>query len=504
MTAETQQPLLQLRSISKRFGATQALDRVSFDLRAGEIHALMGENGAGKSTLMKILAGNIARDAGEILIDGRSVDISHPADARANGIAIIHQEINTVPDMTIAENLALGVEPTSQFGVLNRKRMHEDAEAKLALIGLRLDPRLPLGSLSIGMQQMVEIARAASENARILVLDEPTAALSRAETEELYRIIADAKDRGVGLIYISHRMEEVWRLADRVTVFRDGKYVGTRERAEIEPADVVRMMVGRDIQDLYSHSSREVGQTVLEVNELCGNGIGPVSFTIAAGEIVCFAGLIGSGRTEMARLIFGAERRDAGEVALHGKPYSAAAPKRAIAQGVMMVPESRKEQALFLDHSVENNVAISSLDRFASAGVLKSRPIRRAVLEQMDFLRLRQSAIALPSRSLSGGNQQKAVLARALLTESELLILDEPTRGVDIGAKREIYELIDELVGQGKAILMISSDLPEAIGTSDRILVMRNGRIKADLRSSETSEEEVMSYATGTAEEEQS
>jgi ribose transport system ATP-binding protein len=289
-----------------------------------------------------------------------------------------------------------------------------------------------------------------------------------------------------------------------VTVFRDGKYVGTRERAEIEPADVVRMMVGRDIQDLYSHSSREVGQTVLEVNELCGNGIGPVSFTIAAGEIVCFAGLIGSGRTEMARLIFGAERRDAGEVALHGKPYSAAAPKRAIAQGVMMVPESRKEQALFLDHSVENNVAISSLDRFASAGVLKSRPIRRAVLEQMDFLRLRQSAIALPSRSLSGGNQQKAVLARALLTESELLILDEPTRGVDIGAKREIYELIDELVGQGKAILMISSDLPEAIGTSDRILVMRNGRIKADLRSSETSEEEVMSYATGTAEEEQS
>lgn len=492
-------PLLELRGISKRFGATLALNGASFDLRPGEVHALMGENGAGKSTLMKILAGNIARDSGEILIDGKPVDINTPGDARANGIAIIHQEINTVPAMTIAENLALGVEPT-RFGALDRKRMHRDAQAKLSLIGLNIDPSRALGSLSIGMQQMVEIARASSEDARILVLDEPTAALSRAETEELYRIIEDARARGVGLIYISHRMEEVWKLADRVTVFRDGRYVGTRERADIQPADVVRMMVGRDIQDLYTHHPRQLGEPLLQVKDLHGNGVGPVSFTVRAGEVVCLAGLIGSGRTEMARLIFGAEKAQGGQITLRGKPYYAGAPLAAIRKGVTMVPENRKTEALFLDHTVEDNIALSSLDRFSTSGVLQRGKIRRSVLEMMDFLRLRQSAIGLPSRSLSGGNQQKAVLARTLLTESDLLILDEPTRGVDIGAKREIYELIDQLVGQGKAILMVSSDLPEALGTSDRILVMRHGRIVAELPSASATEEQVMSHATGTAE----
>lgn len=493
-------PLLELRGISKRFGATMALNGASFDLRPGEVHALMGENGAGKSTLMKILAGNIARDSGEIIIDGRPVGIHTPADARANGVAIIHQEINTVPDMTVAENLALGVEPTTKLRVLDRKKMRQDAQDKLALIGLRVDPARPLGSLSIGMQQMVEIARAASEDARILVLDEPTAALSRAETEELYRIIEHARSTGVGLIYITHRMEEVWRLADRVTVFRDGKFVGTRERADIQPADIVRMMVGRDIQDLYTHHPRTLGETVLEVKDLEGNGVGPVSFSVHAGEIVCFAGLIGSGRTEVARLIFGAEKPAGGEVKLRSKPYYAAAPQSAIRRGVTMVPESRKEQGLFLEHTVEDNIALSSLDRFSRGGVLKRGQIRSSVLDMMDFLRLRKNAISLPARSLSGGNQQKAVLARTLLTESDLLILDEPTRGVDVGAKREIYELIDELVRQGKAILMISSDLPEAIGTSDKILVMRHGTIVAELPSATTSEEEVMSHATGTAE----
>jgi ribose transport system ATP-binding protein len=459
----------------------------------------MGENGAGKSTLMKILAGNIARDRGDILINGRQVEISTPADARANGVAIIHQEINSLPDMTVAENLALGVEPT-RYGALDRKRMRRDAQEKLALIGLEVDPQTPLGALSIGMQQMVEIARATSEDARILVLDEPTAALSRAETEELYRIIEEARSNGVGLIYITHRMEEVWKLADRVTVFRDGQYVGTRDRGSIEPSDVVRMMVGRDIQDLYIHHPRSIGDEVLEVRDLHGNGVGPVSFTVRAGEIVCFAGLIGSGRTEIARLVFGAEQPDGGQITLRGGPSRATAPHIAIQNGISMVPESRKEQALFLDHSVENNIALSSLDRFSTGGVLKRGQIRSAVADMMDFLRLRRNAIGLSARSLSGGNQQKAVLARTLLTEADLLILDEPTRGVDIGAKREIYELIDELVRQGKAILMISSDLPEAIGTSDRLIVMRHGRIVAELDSATTSEEEVMSYATGTAE----
>ncbi|WP_454296671.1 sugar ABC transporter ATP-binding protein [Salana multivorans] len=491
-------PLLELRGVSKRFGATQALSGVSLDLRPGEVHALMGENGAGKSTLMKILAGNISRDAGTIRIDGEQVEIATPADARRLGIAIIHQELNTVPAMSVAENLALGVEPT-RSGVLDRARMRREAREKLARIGAEIDPDRELGSLSIGMQQMVEIARATSENARILVLDEPTAALSRAETEDLYRIIEQARASGVGLIYISHRMEEVWKLADRVTVFRDGQYAGTRNRAEIVPDDVVRMMVGRDIQDLYVHHDRAPGEVALTVRDLTGNGVGPVTFDVRAGEIVCFAGLIGSGRTEVARLVFGAEKADSGTIDLAGRRLVASSPGAAIERGISMVPESRKDQALFLDHSVEDNVSLSALPRFSRAGVLDKARIRDSVLQVMDFLHLRRSALKLTSRSLSGGNQQKAVLARALLTESSLLVLDEPTRGVDIGAKHEIYELIDQLVRQGRGILMISSDLPEAIGVSDRLLVMRHGRIVAELDSHTTTEQEVMRYATGTA-----
>ncbi len=490
-------PLLKLQNISKRFGATLALDNVHFDLKPGEVHALMGENGAGKSTLMNILAGNTPRDTGEILIDGEQVNIATPNDARDNGIAIIHQEISTVPNMSIAENLALGVEPT-RHGLLDRKTMFRDAKAKLARIGLDIDPRKPLGSLSIGMQQMVEIARATSENARILVLDEPTAALSRAETEDLYRIIEEGRERGIGMIYISHRMEEVWRLADRVTVFRDGTYVGTRERASIQPSDVVRMMVGREIQDLYSHESREPGEQVLETENLQGDGIGPISFDVKAGEVVCFAGLIGSGRTEMARLIFGADKVTGGVINLKGERLVARDPKAAIQQGVTMLPEDRKSQALFLDHTVEDNISISALDKFAQAGVLRKHRIRAKVLDVMRFLHLRENAIGLTARSLSGGNQQKAVLARTLMSEATLLILDEPTRGVDVGAKREIYELIDELARKGKAIIIISSDLPEAIGISDRLFVMRHGRIVAELESATATEELVMSYATGT------
>ena len=499
MTPQQPPPLLELNGVSKRFGATLALDDVSFDLRPGEVHALMGENGAGKSTLMKILAGNIARDRGEIRIDGIPVDISKPSDARAHGIAIIHQELNTVPDMTVAENLALGVEPVTGLGILERKRMLDDARQKLARIGAQIDPRRRLGTLSVGMQQMVEIARAAGEDARIIVLDEPTAALSRQETQELFRIVAQAKAKGKGLIYITHRMEEVWRLADRVTVFRDGRYVGTRDRAEIRPDDVVRMMVGRDIKDLYVHDHRASGEVVLDVENLEGNGIGPVSFQVRAGEVVGMAGLIGSGRTEAARLIIGAERPISGTITLAGKPFKARSPGQAISNGVAMVPENRKEQALFLEHTVQDNIALSALPRFSRGGILARGKIRDAALGIMDFLHLRKNALRLPARALSGGNQQKAVLARTILTESDLLILDEPTRGVDVGAKREIYELIDELCEQGKAILMISSDLPEAIGVSDRLLVMRHGRIAAELDARATTEEEVMSFATGTA-----
>lgn len=490
-------PLLQLSGITKRFGATLALNEVRFDLRAGEVHALMGENGAGKSTLMKILSGNILRDAGSILIDGKPVEIRTPRDARAHGIAIIHQELNTVPAMTVAENLSLGQEPRNRFGALDRAKVLRDAREKLARIHADIDPTQPLGLLGIGMQQMVEIARAVSEDARVLVLDEPTAALSRAEAQELYAVINRMRADGVGLIYISHRMEEVWQLADRISVFRDGTYVGTGTRQELSETDVVRMMVGRSIGDLYRHEPRVPGDVVLDIRDMSGNGFGPANFQVRAGEVVCMSGLVGSGRTEIARLIFGADRRETGIVTINGKQSNPADPAQAIADGLAMVPEDRKGQGLFLDHSVERNISISSLEQFVAGEVVQNRAVRKAVLQQMERLRLRKNAIDLPTRALSGGNQQKVALARWLLRDSPVMILDEPTRGVDIGAKREIYELIDALARAGKAILVISSDLPEAIGIADRVLVVRGGQIVQELTADQATEENVMRHAVG-------
>ena len=490
-------PMLELEGISKRYGGVHALDDVGFDLQSGEVHALMGENGAGKSTLMKILAGNVERDEGLIRIDGKDVEVGTPSAARAHGIAIIHQELNTLPFMTVAENLALGEEPKTRFGMLDRRRMRETAREKLDLIGARIDPDQPLGSLSVGMQQMVEIARAVGEDARVLVLDEPTAALSRRESEQLYGLIGQMRERGVGLIYISHRMEEVWRLADRITVLRDGRYIGTGTASELSESEVVSMMVGRNIADLYSHESRDAGAALLEVRGLEGNGIGPVNLTVRSGEVVCMAGLIGAGRTELARLIFGADHRAGGEVLVDGKPSAPQDPAAAIADGIGMVPEDRKDMGLFLEHNVKDNIAISSLNRLSRGGILRRGQIREAVREKMRRLHLRENAIDLPVEALSGGNQQKAAVARWLLRDSRVLILDEPTRGVDIGAKREIYDLIDELARAGKAILVISSDLPEAIGIGDRLLVMRDGRIVQEMPSADATEEIVMTHATG-------
>lgn len=491
-------PTLALRGISKRYGPTAALTSVDFDLEAHEVHALMGENGAGKSTLMKILAGTETADAGSIILDGRAVTIDNPQQARALGIATIHQELNTVPAMTVAENLSLGVEPRTKYGTLDRRRMRADAVAKLGSVGCTVDPSAELGSLSVGLQQMVEIARAVSEQARILVLDEPTASLSRGESEQLFRVVGQMREAGVGLVYISHRMEEVWRLADRVTVLRDGQLVGTRHRAEIDQHEVVRMMVGREITDLYSHEPRVRGEVALSARSISGPGLGPLDLDLARGEVVAMAGLVGSGRTELARLIFGADRAESGQLHVQGKPLNVTDPRAAIDAGIGMLPESRKDQALFLDHSVQRNMSISDLGRFTKLGVVNDRKIHRAVQAAMERLRIRRNAVNLPVRSLSGGNQQKAALGRWLIKDSEVLILDEPTRGVDIGAKREIYELIDELARAGKAVLVISSDLPEAIGISDRILVVRNGRIVAELDSAEAGEELVMAYASGT------
>lgn len=491
-------PLLEVRGVSKRFGGTQALLDVSFDLLPGEVHALMGENGAGKSTLMKILSGTLSKNRGEILVNGIPVEVQSPSEAREHGIAIIHQELSNVPDMTVAENLALGQLPSHRGGVLDRKTMNQNAKEKLEAVGLDINPRQNMRELTIGMQQLVEIARAVSEDAKILILDEPTSALSRTESERLFEIIEQMRRGGVGLIYISHRMEEVWTLSDRVTVFRDGRLIGTQETGQIVPDDVVRMMVGRPLTDLYKHALRVPGKPILETRGLEGSGVGPVDFIVHSGEVVCLTGLVGAGRTELARLIVGADKPAAGRVAVAGREFVPKSPGGSIQMGVGMLPEDRKGQALFMQQSVLENTGVSSLKDFSKCGVLRRRAMKGEVKAHAEKMNLKASSLNAGIASLSGGNQQKVVFARWLMNDADVLIMDEPTRGVDIGAKREIYELIDEMVAKGKGILMISSELPEALGVSDRLLVMRGGQVVANLDASTATEEQVMAYATGT------
>lgn len=499
----TEAPLLEVRGISKRFGATQALSNVSFDLRPGEVHALMGENGAGKSTLMKIIAGTYSPDSGSIHMLGNQTVMASPRDAMTAGIGIIHQELNTFTEMSVAENLAVGNEPTKAL-MLNRRKMISDAKEKLARVGAsNIDPKMPIGRLSVGMQQMVEIARAVAEDVKVLVLDEPTAALSMSESRQLFKLIHQMRERNMGLIYISHRMEEVWELADRVTVFRDGKLVGTKNMRgtgadAVSPNDIVKMMVGRDVDDLYVREDRTHDEVCLQVRDVTdGARIGPASFEVGAGEIVTMVGLVGAGRTELGRLLYGADRMAGGTVILNGKEIQVRNPNDAIAKGIGMLPESRKDQALFLEMSVRDNIAISTLNDFAKVGVLNFGKMKSKVGEIFKELRVRAASQSIESRSLSGGNQQKLVLGRLMLEKPSLLILDEPTRGVDIGAKSEIYRIIKEIAATGTGILVISSDLPEALGISDRLLVMREGQIVAEMDATTATEEGVMEHATG-------
>ncbi|WP_166979132.1 sugar ABC transporter ATP-binding protein [Paramicrobacterium fandaimingii] len=492
------QPLLTMSGISKRFGGAVALDDVHLDLHAGEVHAVMGENGAGKSTLMKILSGVYTPDSGSISLNGDAVTFQNPRDALTKGIAIIHQELNTVGDMTVAENLALGQEPKKFGAVLDRKSLRSSAREKLNRIGVDISVDQPLNRLTIGMQQMVEIARAIAEDAKVLVLDEPTAALSQSEAKRLFALVDEMRSEGMALAYISHRMEEVWQLSDRITVLRDGKWVSSTMRGEITPEHVVQRMVGRDVDNLYVHEDRAPAQVVLDVEGLTnGAGIGPVDLSVRAGEVVGLVGLIGAGRTELCRMIFGADRSSSGRISVNGHRVVIRKPSDAIRQRIGMLPESRKEQALFLDLSIRDNTAMSSLKLFTLGGVLKLRALRKAAQNEVKTLRIRSTSISQLVSGLSGGNQQKVALSRWLLVKPKVLILDEPTRGVDIGAKQEIYRIINDLTHEGVAVLMVSSDLPEALGISDRVLVFRAGKIVDEMSREEATEEAVMMAATG-------
>lgn len=497
----SQPPALEMLHISKSFPGVQALKDVSFVAFAGEVHALMGENGAGKSTLMKILAGAYTADSGEIRVFGRPVRISNPVDARRVGINLIYQELNLARNLTVAENIFMGVEP-SRGGLIDRKSMHAAAREVLQQLGASFTPDTPLARLSIAEGQLVEIARALLFKSRVLVMDEPTAALSERETEHLFRLIHRLRSQGIAIVYISHRMAEVYALADRLTVLRDGQRIGTLGKAEINAERVVQMMVGRPVQDFYQHrTARDKGEVVLEVRGVTdGVRVLPSSFSVRAGEILGLAGLVGAGRTELARLIFGADRKTGGEVRIKGRLVSIRTPADALAAGLGYVPENRKEQGLFLEMASGDNIAMNVLGKYALAGVLNPAGIAQMVRRAIQDLSIRVPSPAARAKSLSGGNQQKLLLARWLAIGPKVLLLDEPTRGVDVGAKAEIYRLIGELAAQGVAVVFISSELPEIVGMSDRVLVMREGRIVGELdpaRGDVISQENIMAYATG-------
>ncbi len=505
-TAPKEQPLLEMRNISKTFGASKALSNVSLTAYAGEVHALMGENGAGKSTLMKILSGAYTADpGGSVLIDGKTVTLGDPLRAKAHGIAVIYQELSLAPNLTVAQNMFLGTEP-SRYGLTDRVEMRRRAEPILKQLGIGFDAGRMVAELSLGERQMVEIARALTTNARIIVMDEPTTSLTTRETDRLFDVIARLKADGIAVIYISHRMEEIYQISDRVSVLRDGTYVGTLDRSELSASKLVSMMVGRDLSSFYKKGHSEAGgerPAVLAVKNM-GDGVRvhDCSFEARAGEVLGIAGLVGSGRTELARLVYGADARRTGEMTLNGQPLTVNAPREALDAGIAYLTEDRKALGLFLDMSISENINMGVIGKDARAGgFLDFSKAKARAGRAIQSLSIRASG-AIHAGALSGGNQQKALLARLLETEPKVVILDEPTRGVDVGAKSEIYRIIDDLARKGIAIVVISSDLPEILGIADRVLVMREGRIAGEITGSAEKpleQEAIMTLATGTA-----
>ncbi|MBE3563975.1 MAG: sugar ABC transporter ATP-binding protein [Hydrogenibacillus schlegelii] len=494
-------PLVEMEGISKSFHGVEVLRDVGFTLYAGEVHALLGENGAGKSTLMKILSGIYRKDRGVIRIRGAIQEIDSPRRAAELGIAVIHQELDLVPTLTVAENIFLGREPRRRQRVgLDRGRMLREAREMLELLGMDLDPALPVERLSMAEQQMVEIARALLRKSEILILDEPTAALTEREIDHLFRVLGRLKQSGTGMVYISHRMEEIFRLSDRITVLRDGRVVATTRTEEATFEALIRQMVGRPLEMRYPKKSVAPGPERLVVEHLSVPGkLHDISFTVRRGEILGIAGLVGAGRSELARALFGLEPVRGGTIRLDGRPIVLRHPRDAIRAGIAFVPEDRKRQGLVLDRSVQDNVLLPTLSKLSRWGWL-ARGRERAEAETMIArLSIRPSDPARAVRTLSGGNQQKVVVGKWLFQTPKVLMLDEPTRGVDVGAKREMYEIMHALAREGVAILMISSDLPELLGMSDRILVLHEGRVTGRFTRAEATQEAVMIAMAGGA-----
>jgi rhamnose transport system ATP-binding protein len=492
------QPVLALEHAQKSFGAVHALVDGDIALYPGEAHGLVGENGAGKSTLVKILAGVHQPDAGRLLLDGEEAVFDGAKQSQAAGIAIIFQEPTLFPDLTVAENIFVGVQPLKRFRRIDTRRMRREAAAVFEQLGVRLDVDRIARGLSIADQQLVEIAKALTSNARVIVMDEPTAALTSSEVDRLFRIVETLRERGAALLFISHRLEEVFAICQRVTVMRDGRHVLTTPIAEQSIPSVIRAMVGRDMDALFPKVPAEAGEVVLRVDRLTREGVfTDISFEVRAGQIVALAGLVGAGRTEVARAIFGIDRFDAGSVELAGQRLPAGSPSAAMAAGIGLVPEDRRQQGLVMDFSIERNIALASLDRVQRAGLIPRGAERRFARDWALRLQLKYGRLTNPVWTLSGGNQQKAVLAKWLARKPRLLIVDEPTRGIDVGTKAEVHRLLSELAGQGVAVLMISSELPEVLGMADRVVVLFEGRLTRTFERAEASEDAIMHAATG-------
>ena len=492
--------VLEMRNVSKSFPGVKALEHVSFSVCRGEVHALIGENGAGKSTLMKILAGAYHLDTGEIFIDGRPAAITDPIAAQRLGVSMIYQELNLVPQISVAENIFLGRLPAQGgWGHLNWKKLNEQAAELLARVHLQLDPRTLVRKLSVAQRQMVEIAKALSQRAKIIVMDEPTSSLTLAETQALFGIIRNLQQEGVGVVFITHRLDEIFQVADRITVLRDGRHISTREIAGLDHAAIVSMMVGRELTTLFPKVEAEIGGLVLEIRDLSKAGLlYDINLEVHKGEIVGLAGLVGAGRTDLAKAIFGIAPPDSGEIWVDGQQSAIRSAGEAIRLRLGLVPEDRKEEALFLARPVKDNITIAIIQGLCWLGLsIRHGREDRLVADYIDRLRIKTPSSMQLVRNLSGGNQQKTVIARWLAAKPKLLILDEPTRGIDVGAKAEIHELMGILAQQGVGILMISSELSEILGVADRIVVMHEGRITGEFSRSQATQELIMHAATG-------
>jgi rhamnose transport system ATP-binding protein len=502
VTTPESAPVITLEHARKSFGAVHALEDGEIELHGGEVHGLVGENGAGKSTLVKILAGVHRPDSGRLIMDGEETIFDNAKQSQGAGIAIIFQEPTLFPDLSVAENIFVGMQPLKRLRRIDHRRMRREAAAVFQQLGVRLDPDRLARGLSIADQQLVEIAKALTANARVIVMDEPTAALTTTEVERLFGIVETLRADGNAVLFVSHRLEEIFAICQRVTVMRDGRHVLTKPIEELTTQSIIRAMVGRDMEALFPKTPTEPGRVVLEVARLTREGVfTDVSFQVRSGEIVALAGLVGAGRTEVARAVFGIDRADAGSVEVDGRRLPPASPTAAMAAGIGLVPEDRRQQGLVMDFSIERNIALASLDTVRKGPLIPRGAERRFARDWALRLQLRYSKLTNPVWTLSGGNQQKAVLAKWLARKPKLLIVDEPTRGIDVGTKAEVHRLLSELAGQGVAVLMISSELPEVLGMADRIIVLFEGRVMREFTRAEATEDAIMHAATGIVEE---